>query len=59
VAQEAITAIKQAFRSREAEGPGLVADFFEELDGEVREQRITDVYMQVKRFLEFLKDRNQ
>lgn len=58
VAKEAIAAIKHTFRSREAEGPALVADFFEELEGEERERRITDAHMQINRFLEFLKKRN-
>lgn len=51
VVKEALHAIRHAFRSREVEGVGLVADFFEEA-GEERERRITDAFQQIKRFLE-------
>ena len=48
--KEAIEAIHDKFRSREAEGPNWVADF-QEVIGEVREQIKTQTYLQVQRFL--------
>lgn len=48
--KEAIEAIHDKFRSREAEGPGWVADF-QEAVGELREQIKTQAYLQVQRFL--------
>lgn len=51
--KEGIAGIENKFRSREAEGPAWVADF-EMVEGEAREQLITDSYMQVKRFLDVL-----
>jgi hypothetical protein len=52
--KEGITGIENKFRSRDAEGPAWVADF-EMAEGEAREQLITDVYMQVSRFLRELR----
>ncbi len=48
--KEAIEAIHDKFRSREAEGPNWVADF-QEAVGELREQIKTQAYLQVQRFL--------
>jgi len=48
--KEALEAIHDKFRSREAEGPNWVADFQEAI-GEVREQIKTASYLQVQRFL--------
>jgi len=48
--KEAIESIHDKFRSREAEGPGWVADF-QEAVGELREQIKTQAYLQVQRFL--------
>lgn len=48
--KESIAAIQDKFRSREAEGPSWVADFFE-LSGEPREQILTQAYLEVQRFL--------
>lgn len=48
--KEALEAIHDKFRSREAEGPSWVADF-QEAAGDVREQIKTQAYLQVQRFL--------
>lgn len=48
--KEAIEAIHDKFRSREAEGPNWAADF-QEAAGEIREQIKTQSYLQVQRFL--------
>ena len=48
--KEAIELIHDKFRSREAEGPGWVADF-QEAVGELRERIKTQAYLQVQRFL--------
>lgn len=50
-----IKEIKKEFGSREASGPAWVADFAGE-EGEARERRITDAYIQIKRFVEKLKE---
>ncbi len=51
--KEALTAIREKFRSREAEGPTWTADF-QEVVGELREQVKTQAYLQVQRFLRAL-----
>ena len=48
--KEALEAIHEKFRSREAEGPTWMADF-QEAAGEFREQIKTQTYLQVQRFL--------
>lgn len=48
--KEAIAAIHDKFRSREAEGPSWVADF-QVAVGDIREQIKTQAYLQVQRFL--------
>lgn len=48
--KEALDAIHDKFRSREAEGPNWVADFQEAI-GEFREQIKTASYLQIQRFL--------
>lgn len=49
--KEALDSIHDKFRSRDAEGPSWVADF-EGAEGEQREQIKTQVYLEVKRFLD-------
>jgi hypothetical protein len=51
---EALTTIKKDFESRESSGPAWVASFLNE-EGEDRERRITDVFMNVDEFLKNLK----
>lgn len=51
--REALELIGDKFRSQEAEGPNLVADF-QEAVGEVREQIKTQTYLQIQRFLRAL-----
>ncbi len=51
---EALSTIKNDFSGRDASGPAWVASFLNE-EGEERERRITDVYMNVKEFLEKIK----
>ncbi|MBN2603277.1 MAG: hypothetical protein JXA91_04000 [Candidatus Thermoplasmatota archaeon] len=51
---EALATIKKDFESREASGPAWVASFLNE-DGDNRERRITDVFMNVDEFLKNLK----
>jgi hypothetical protein len=53
--KEGVAGIDKKFCSRKAEGPSWVADF-EMVEGEAREQLITNAHMQVNRFLEFLKN---
>lgn len=48
--KEALNAIRDKFRSQEAEGPTWFADFQEAI-GDVREQLKTQAYLQVQRFL--------
>lgn len=48
--KEAIESIHEKFRSREAEGPSWVAEFFEAA-GEIAEQIKTQSYLQVQKFL--------
>lgn len=48
--KEALNAIRDRFRSQEAEGPTWFADFQEAI-GDVREQLKTQAYLQVQRFL--------
>ncbi len=51
--KEALSLIREKFRSREAEGPTWTADF-QEAVGELREQLKTQAYLQVQRFLRAL-----
>lgn len=53
--KEAIESIHEKFRSRDAEGPSWVAEFFEAA-GEIAEQIKTQSYLQVQRFLTALYD---
>jgi len=48
--KEALNSIREKFRSREAEGPSWVAEFFE-IGDEAAEQIKTQAYLQVQRFL--------
>jgi hypothetical protein len=51
--KEAIESIQEKFRSRDAEGPNWVAEFFE-VTGEIAEQIKTQSHLQVQRFLKAL-----
>jgi hypothetical protein len=51
---EALATIKKDFESREASGPAWVASFLNE-EGDDRERRLTDVFMNVDEFLKNLK----
>jgi len=48
--EESLSNLQEHFKSRNAVGPGLVADFFNDT-GEERERRMTQAYLQVQRFL--------
>lgn len=47
---ESIETIKKDFESRESSGPAWVASFLKE-DGDEKERRLTDVYMNINEFL--------
>lgn len=47
---ESIETIKKDFESRESSGPAWVASFLNE-DGDEKERRLTDVYMNINEFL--------
>lgn len=55
---EALTTIKKDFASRESTGPAWVASFLNE-EGEEREIRITDVFMNVNEFLKNLQEKKK
>ena len=48
---EALTTIRENFRSRDSSGPAWVADFLKETEGEIRERRLTDVFMNLNEFI--------
>jgi hypothetical protein len=55
---EALTIIKKDFESRESSGPTWVASFLNE-EGDERESRITDVFMNVNEFLKHLQKKKK
>lgn len=50
--KEALATIKKDFHSRDSPGPAWVANFLNETEGDARERRLTDVFMNVNEFLE-------
>ncbi|MCX6666439.1 MAG: hypothetical protein NT038_10370 [Euryarchaeota archaeon] len=53
---EALTTIRDNFRGRESSGPTWVANFLNEMDGDARERRLTDVFMNLNEFLDNTRD---
>ncbi len=51
--QESLKNLQEKFKTRDWVGAALVADFFKD-EGEEREERMTQAYLQVKRLLELL-----
>ncbi len=56
---EALTTTRNNFRSRDSSGPAWVANFLNEIEGDARERRLTDVFMNLNEFLDNTGDTNQ
>lgn len=54
--KEALATIKKDFSSRDSPGPIWIANFLNELEGDIRERRLTDVFMNINEFLENIRE---